>query len=130
MKINKNFTLDLDLVEKLNKIDNSSKLINNLLTDYFSCSSGNNDIFEQKKAFLKQNKAKMKQLNKEIRIFKVLDQLNFDQKCINWIFNKEFKYTEEDIDSYKSKRSIKISIENFMKCAKMVQDNNVLFKHF
>lgn len=129
MKINKNFTLDYDLVEKLNKIDNSSRLVNDLLSDYFKVSITNNTIFEQKKAFLKQNKAKIKQINKEIKLLRLLDTLNFDQKCINWAFNKEFKYTEEDIDNYKHNRSLKISIENFKKCCEVVEKNGYLFKN-
>lgn len=129
MKINKNFTLDVDLVEKLTKLDNSSRVVNDLLSDYFKVSSTKSSIFEQKKAYLKQNKAKIKQINKEIKILKLLETLNFDQKCINWAYNKEFKYTDDDIDNYKHNRSIKISIENFKKCCDIVEKNGYLFKN-
>lgn len=36
MKINKTISLDLEIVEKLQKEDNASNLINNLLTNFFS----------------------------------------------------------------------------------------------
>jgi len=116
MKINKIFCIDYDLYEKLAKIDNQSRLVSDLLKDYFSFSSEKNDIFDQKVTILKQNKAKMKQIRAEIKLYKTIQALNFDQKCINWVHNKEFKYTDEDIDNYKSIRKIKISIDNFKKC--------------
>lgn len=132
MKINKNFTIDLDIVEKLNKIDNSSKLINDLLIDYFEVSSEKSTIFDQKVAVLKQNKAKMKQIKKEIKIFKFLEDQKFDQKCINWIYGKDFKYEDSDIDNYISHRAIKlkIKISDFRKCSDIVQKNGYLFKHY
>ena len=35
MKINRTYTLDLQNVEKLQKVDNASSLINSLLTEHF-----------------------------------------------------------------------------------------------
>ena len=130
MKINKNFTLDIDIVEKLSKIDNASKVVNDLLGEFLINSNEKDTVFEQKTALLKQNKAKMKQIKAEIKIFTTLDKLNFDQRCINWCFNKEFIYTDEDIDRYKFPRQIKISIDNFRKCAELVEKNVSLFKHY
>jgi hypothetical protein len=129
MKVNKNFTLDIDIVEKLAKFDNCSNIVNALLKDYLSCSNQKNDILEQKIALLKQNKAKMRAINKEIRIFKTLNLLDFDQKCINWVLNKEFKFTDEEIDNYKYSRKLKISIETFKKCIELIKNNGYLFKH-
>ena len=34
-KINKNFTLDIEIVEKLRQIDNASNLVETLLKEYF-----------------------------------------------------------------------------------------------
>jgi hypothetical protein len=130
MKINKNFTLDIDIVEKLSKIENSSRLVNDLLNNYLTSFNEKDTLFEQKVNILKQNKAEMKQIKAEIKVFKTLQGFNFDQKCINWCFNKEFKYTEEDMDKYKSTRCIKISLDNFKKCCEIVEKNVALFKHY
>jgi hypothetical protein len=130
MKINKNFTLDIDLVEKLNKIDNSSRLVNDLLSDYFSIMSEKNTIFEQKQAILKQNKAKMKEIKRDLKLFKFLETQKFDQRCINYVCNKEFKYSDDEIDTYITNRKIKISFENFRKCGEIIKDNGNLFKHY
>ena len=35
MKVNRNFNLDLDVAQRLQKVENASRLVNILLRDYF-----------------------------------------------------------------------------------------------
>lgn len=128
MKVNKLFCIEVDLVEKLNKIDNQSKLISDLLSDFFAISSENHNIIDQKKALIKQNKQKMSKIKKDIKVLSYLEDQNFDQKCINWVHNKEFIYNDHDIDMYISNRRIKIKIDQFKKCCDMVKEYGYLFK--
>lgn len=128
MKINKLFCIDVNLVEKLNRIDNQSKLISDLLTDYFKISSGNSTILQQKEAFLKQNKVKMKEIKREIKLINKLKDLKFDQFCINYCYGKEFIATEIEIKEYIFNRRLKIDLEKFKICQDIVKQNGHIFK--
>jgi hypothetical protein len=131
MKVNKNFTLDIEIVDKLSKMDNGSKIVNDLLSDYFANNGTNLNIFEQNKLKLKQNRLKMRQIRAETRAISTLERYNFDLKCVNWITGKEFIYTDDDIYQYLLRRNpkIKISIEDFIKCSNIVQKNGAIFKN-
>lgn len=128
MKVNKLFCIDLDIYEKLTKIDNQSKLVNELLKQHFSYFKENNNQKESKLNKIKQFRAIIKQEKKDLRLIKLLNDNNFDQFCINWCYNKEFIYSDEDISTYLFSRRKKIGLEDFKKFAEIVKNNAGLFK--
>ena len=54
----------------------------------------------------------------------------FDQQCINWVINKQFCFTESEIATYLRTKRVRcsITIENFKRGAKIIEDNGDLFK--
>ena len=67
-KINKNFTIDEEIIHKLKKVENASKLINDLLEIHFKKIDDSN-IFELKLRLKRLNK-NLKNLDEDIIITK------------------------------------------------------------
>jgi len=88
MKVSKLFTLDIEVVEALKMSENASHLVNQLLLDHLSIQSKDKDIERLNKK--KQLASKIKEINKEIRVFDQLKALGVDQKALNWLNNGNY----------------------------------------
>lgn len=67
MKVNRHITIELDILDKLSNISNFSGLIEQLLTDYISNNKPNNEKIKQKRADLKELKAKIASIKLEMK---------------------------------------------------------------
>jgi hypothetical protein len=135
MKVNKNFTLDLFIVEKLKEFDNSSKLINDLLIDFFKSYNKNFDELEQNICFLKQNRAKIKEISSKVKVFKQLKLLKADENCIKWCVANKDQELENIEDLIQKEYSVQyrenkreIRTETYLKVFKIIKKNGDLFK--
>lgn len=88
MKVSKLFTLDIEVVEGLKSSENASHLVNQLLLDHLAIQSKDKEVERIKKK--KQLASKIKQINKEIRVFDQLKVLGVDEKCLNWLNNGNY----------------------------------------
>lgn len=68
VRVNKNFTIEYELSLNLEKEDNASELINNLLDDHFSSKNKQNPT--KLRAILSKKAEEMKKLKREIRDYK------------------------------------------------------------
>jgi len=66
MKVARNFTIDLDLIEKMQNI-NSSELINRLLKDHFLSYNPKNTLLDEKQSTMKQILKKKDRFQKRSR---------------------------------------------------------------
>jgi len=131
MKVSKIFCIDVEIAERLKQIDNSSRLVNGLLEDYFRNYEQNSDEIEQKKALLRDFKKKSKAIRKEMCIYKTIKSLKFDNFCIKWCLLHQ-NYSENErigiMINYIKSRRLRISIEDFKKGYEIIEKNVNLFK--
>lgn len=69
MKTTQTFTIDVEIAERLKRLDNQSGVINGLLKEYFEIRGDKSTILEEKRAVLKQLKEKKKGFLKILRLF-------------------------------------------------------------
>lgn len=97
IKQNKTISLDMEVIESLNKIDNASKLINDLLREYFSEGSGlkKNEISDRIRSN-KEMMLKMKEDNKELQ--KNIDRIERKEQHIREVYKN---VPDEVLDDFK-----------------------------
>ena len=101
MKIHKIFTLDIEIVDRLNRIDNQSALINELLSDYFSIRADKITLFDQKRAERSALKKKVKRYRGRLRFWRHLTHLILI--IFAWFGSKKFGETKSP--TWKQSRS-------------------------
>lgn len=69
MKVARTYTIDHEIVERMQNI-NASDLINRLLKEHFEAYSPNNTVLDEKKALIKQISDKKKRLTKKLGLLK------------------------------------------------------------
>jgi|TARA_Y100000296_G_scaffold17864_1_gene21117 hypothetical protein len=124
VKVNKNFTLDGDLVDKLKEEGNASLLINNLLIDYFGSTSRRNidELRHQMKGLRKEifdKQELMEEISQSILNLEIKEKAHQSQfKSIPKEILEDFKFynfSEDSLtnrwkDIYKAKYDIKLDL--------------------
>ena len=90
MKINKQITLDYELLEKLKDVDNASSLINDLLWDYFKEAPAKESIELEKDEInkkLKELKSQESQIKTKENRDKLIKKAKLDPKLVEY-FNR------------------------------------------
>ena len=132
MKVRKDITIDLEIAQKLEKFDNASSIINNLLKDYLNQNDRKGSEIEKKVAFLRDISKKTKVIRKEVKVFKSIERIGFDTKCINWCLNSLENDFEDSlntrIDNYIFVRRLKIKNSEFKRGFELIEKNVGLFK--
>jgi hypothetical protein len=129
MKINKQITLDSEIMEKLRQEDNSSALIERLLREYYSISGDKKkNLMIQKQILLKNHSKIAKQMRKEINLYKKVESLNIDQFSIRWLRTQIECPSTMSIVNYKRGRDLEINSENFIKAWEVINKNVELFE--
>ena len=70
MKMNKLFTIDVELIEKLKAEDNQSKIINDLLKNYYADNLSIDELKKEKinqESIIKKHKSKLEYIEKELK---------------------------------------------------------------
>lgn len=75
MKTSKLFTIDVELAERLTRMDNASALINNLLKEYFELRGEKDTFFDQKRAVISDLKKNLKCITKKSKLLLSLKSL-------------------------------------------------------
>lgn len=125
MKVNKNFTLDSEIVEKTKEIQNASNLVNELLTQYFG---KHNDIKREKlETNLLIKEQESKRINKEIDLItKQLieleeiddtpfneEEIGFLKDSVNAFINKNDKAQQMRFNAFKRDYRLNYRFEDF-----------------
>lgn len=131
VKLNVHFTIDLEICEKLTKIDNKSALVEKLLREYFQFFTKNNENEAEIRLKIAKDHAKLaRNLKKEAKILKVIDK--FDVYTIRWLrenFKKERPYLQDYV-SYKRQRehNINYPFEEIIKLWEVINKHGNLFE--
>ncbi|MBA7662234.1 hypothetical protein ES703_70260 [subsurface metagenome] len=127
MKVARTYTLDHEIVSKLQNI-NASELINRLLKDYFEAYSGKNTLLDEKNALYNQVLKKKRQISKEIKIINEWEGLEFDRFSKVWIRTRKEKPSVSEIKAYINNREIKNSTTNFIRGWELINKFGELLK--
>lgn len=138
MKVSKLFCIDVEIAKRLRNIPNSSKLVNNLLQEYFENYSEKQSIFDKKRQILSKYKQKSREISKELKVFKKFESLGLDSLHINWINDRLFGagcdlgLDDEEIRRYlfssRNKHKKHFTLEEFKKAIQLVKENGTLFE--
>jgi hypothetical protein len=129
MKINKQITLDEEIMRKLREEDNASALIERLLREYYTFSSDKKkNLMIQKQILLKNYSKVAKNLKKDLKIMKQIEDLNVDLFSIRWLRGQNIEPSPISIRSYINGRELKAKYENFIKAYKLIQQHGDLFE--
>ena len=101
-KINKHFTISLDIVDKLKKIDNASGLIEQLLTEHFKISAPIDEKVINKLKEFKEKKKELSFIKKELIHLKEESKL-----MVNLLRNKDKTQEEKDKLDYMIEEQIR-----------------------
>jgi hypothetical protein len=129
MKTNKQITIDMEIMEKLRQEPNASGLIEQLLREHYSMNGDKKkNLMLQRQIQLKNYSKAAKQMKKEIKLFKIVDDLGIDQFSIRWLRGQEVQPSFMQTRNYKQGREIKTPIENFQKAWEVINKNVELFQ--
>jgi hypothetical protein len=128
-KINKNFTLDIEIVEKLRQIDNASALVENLLKQHFQFNGEKkNSLMNQMTFQLKNYSQTAKFLKKNIKILAEFEKKGIDKYLIRWLRGQEVVPTLSEVIAYRRDRSLEIKSDEIIKTWEVVNKNVQLFE--
>lgn len=128
-KINKNFTLDIEIVDKLKQIDNASKLVEDLLRQHFQFTGEKKNNLMQKTAFqLKNYSETAKKLKKEMKLLKEFEILNIDKYTLRWLLGFSEKPGMNDVISYRRQRDIDLNSDKVFKAWEVIKKDVQLFE--
>jgi len=109
MKINKQITLDSEIMEKLRQEGNASALIEGLLKEHYEFNGEKkNNHLQNRMILLKNYSKKAKDLKNEVKIFNKIEQLGCDYKTIRWLLGHDSCPDILECHRYKEGRGIKI----------------------
>lgn len=128
-KINKNFTLDSEIVEKLKQLDNASALVERLLKEHFQFNDEKKKNLIQQTAYqLKNYSIVAKKLKKEMKLLKELDDLQLDKFTLRWLMQFSTAPTNMERIDYSRQRGITLNHEKIIKAWEVIQKDVGLFE--
>ena len=130
MKVSRLFTIDVEIAEKLAKMDNQSGYVNEMLKEYMQLSPKKMNVLEQKKAICDQFKSKIKQIRKEIKLYSEIEELSLDYQSIKWLKNLFRPPALFEIEEYIDRRGLRNTAEEYLKAWKLIKDNESIFEKY
>jgi hypothetical protein len=129
MKINKQITIDSEIMEKLRQEENASALIERLLRDHYQFSVDKKKNFLIQKQMQLKNFSKVaKMMRKEVNLLKKVEFLKMDQFSIRWLRGQDQCPGHWQIINYKKGRDLAIPTENFEKAWEVINKNGDIFE--
>lgn len=106
-KINKNFTIDVEIVEKLKNIDNASALVEKLLKEHFQFDGEKkNNLIQTTAARLKNYSQTANKLKKEVKLLKQIEEIGLDKYTLRWLRGFAEKPYLHEIIEYRRQRDL------------------------
>jgi len=129
MKINKQITIDVEIMEKLRQEDNASALIERLLREHYALGADKKKNLMIQKQIMLQNYSKTaKKLKKELKILKQIEEFGIDNIAIRWLRSRDLRPSTFEIINYVRGREIKVRIENFFKAFDIIKEHGDIFE--
>jgi len=129
MKINKQITIDVEIMEKLRQEDNASALIERLLREHYALGADKKKNLMIQKQIMLQNYSKTaKKLKKELKILKQIEEFGIDNIAIRWLRSRDLRPSTFEIINYVRGREIKVKIENFFKAFDIIKEHGDIFE--
>jgi len=123
-RVNKNFTLSLEIVQKLGEIDNASALIDRLLTEHFALNSQKKKNLTEKYTNQLKNYSKaVKNLKKNLKIINFFDEKGIDARAVRWLLGHDELPSVLETVNYLNGRELKIKSKDFQECWEIVNKN-------
>lgn len=131
MKTNKMITIDVELAQRLQEEPNASKIINELLVNYYGHSKEElssakkqisneiDELLERKKNLLAEERAKESKLLNQKLEEKKLKESGLSQEQINFFHNSSNWLPKDKLNNYKLKFGHEISFSEYCKLSKI-----------
>lgn len=128
-KVNKNFTISVELVEKLKQCDNASALIEELLKQHYKFNDEKKKNLIQNTAFqLKNYSTHAKKLKKEMKLLKEFENLKIDRFTLRWLLSFSECPGMNDTITYRRQRDINLNSDIVIKAWRLIQKDVALFE--
>jgi len=129
MKINKQITIDEEIMGKLRQEDNASGLIERLLREHYEFNSEKkNNHLLNRMIMLKNYSKKAKELKNEVKIFNKIEQRGVDYKAIRWLRGHDLCPSTFECAQYRKGREIKVTSADLQEIWEVINKNVGIFE--
>jgi len=129
MKINKQITLDSEIMEKLRQEVNASGLIERLLREHYEFNNEKkNNHLQNRMILLKNISMKARKLKNEVKIFNKIEQRGIDNKAIRWLRGHDLCPSTFECAQYRKGREIKVTSSDLQEVWEVINKKPEIFE--